>query len=205
MTHPFHDIVFTDTVKAIQTAMGSREMYARNEANPEPQRALFGPDEVAFIESRESFYLGSVGETGWPYIQHRGGPAGFLKVLDERTLAFADFAGNRQYVTTGNLVTNDRVTLFLMAYDLKARLKIMGRAKVMAARDVPELVERIAMPGYRARIERVFVITSAGFDWNCRQHIPERYGASDVHDAIATLKSRITELESKLALKGDGS
>ncbi len=133
-----------------------------------------GPDEAAFIGARDSFYIASVGETGWPYIQHRGGPKGFLRILDETTIGFADFSGNRQYVSVGNIAGDDRVSLFLMDYPSRTRLKILGRATLVGLEDAATL-EKLIVPGYRARVERGLKIAVAAFDWNCPQHITPRY------------------------------
>lgn len=197
MPHHFGEIAFTETVKRLQEAAGSRASYARMAARPGPELAMLGPNETAFLETRDSFYLASVGETGWPYIQHRGGPAGFLRVLDERTIGFADFSGNRQYVSTGNLMQDDRVALFFMDYARKGRLKMLGRARILAPDD--PLLARLAVPDYAARIERGFAITIEGFDWNCPQHITERYTLVEIEPAIAALRDRIAALEDELA------
>jgi predicted pyridoxine 5'-phosphate oxidase superfamily flavin-nucleotide-binding protein len=140
-----------------------------------------------------------VTETDWPYIQHRGGPAGFLRVLDEKTIAFADFRGNRQFVSAGNLAKNDRVALFLMDYPHQARLKILGHARVIDLKDDPALAAKLALPGYRAKPERAFVITVEAFDWNCPQHITQRFTLADVERATEGLRGRIAELEDELA------
>jgi uncharacterized protein len=139
-----------------------------------------------------------VGESGWPYIQHRGGPAGFLKVLDERTIGFADFRGNRQYVSLGNLAGNDRVALFLMDYPRRARLKLLGRARAVGRDEEAELVERLAVPDYKASVERGIVISVEAFDWNCSQHIVQRFTVDDVSAAVAPLHKRIAELKEQL-------
>jgi predicted pyridoxine 5'-phosphate oxidase superfamily flavin-nucleotide-binding protein len=142
MGHKYSAIAFTDTVKSVQQKMGSRAAYARRESGPDFNDRL-GPDEDAFIAERDSFYIASVSETGWPYVQFRGGPPGFLRVLDERMLGDADFRGNKQYITTGNVIGNDRVSLFLMDYAHRQRLKILGRMAVTDARDNPELVAQL--------------------------------------------------------------
>ena len=183
MTSTFANIAFTANVKALQTRMGSRDAYGHREQETVEEPAL-GPHEVAFIEARDSFYLGTVGETGWPYVQHRGGPAGFLKVLDDRTIGYADFSGNRQYVTTGNLAGDDRVSLFLMDYPHQARLKILGRARVIDEESDPELLARLDNPHYRAHVERGIVIRIEGFDWNCPKYITPRYTEDEVSQRI---------------------
>ena len=155
-------------------------------------------EEIDFIRARDSFYMATVTENGWPYVQHRGGPAGFLRVLDPHTLAFADYRGNRQMLSTGNLAENDRVALFLMDYPGRTRLKIIGHAAVKDAREDPELVEQLAGPQGRRLVERLFIINVAGFDWNCPAHITPRYTAAEIEEVIAPLKRRIAELEAAL-------
>lgn len=188
MASAFADIAFTANVKAEQTRMGSREAYARHEQEPLAEPVL-GAHEAAFIEARDSFYLGTVGETGWPYVQHRGGPLGFLKVLDARTIGYADFAGNRQYVSTGNLAGDDRVSLFLIDYPHQTRLKLFGRARVIDEDSDRELLARLDNPHYRARVERGIVIRIAGFDWNCPKYITPRYTEDEVAQRIEAATS----------------
>lgn len=171
MGHKFADRAFTPTVKAVQEQLGSRRAYARLEAGPDTHGRL-GTKETEFIRRRDSFYMATVSETGWPYIQHRGGPPGVLRVLDETTIGFADFSGNRQYVSVGNLSGNNRVALFLMDYRNQRRLKILGRARTVAADD-QMLLSDLVMSDYRARMERGVVIAIEAFDWNCSQHIPQ--------------------------------
>jgi len=171
MGHRFAEIAFTPSVKRAQEQMGSRTAYARFEHEPAHHDRL-GAQEAGFIAVRDSFYLASVGETGWPYVQHRGGPKGFLRVLDETTLGFADFRGNRQYVSVGNITQNDRVSLFLMDYPNRTRLKILGRARIIGAGHAA--IDRLAVAG-GARVERGVVIAVEAFDWNCPQHIAPRY------------------------------
>jgi predicted pyridoxine 5'-phosphate oxidase superfamily flavin-nucleotide-binding protein len=174
MARRFAEIAFTARVREEQERLGSRRQYERIERLGSEGDRL-GPEERAFIESRDSMYLATVSETGWPYVQHRGGPKGFLRALDEQTLGFADFRGNRQYITLGNLRTDDRVALLLMDYPQRARLKILGRAEVTEREAGPELAARLAAPGYRAVVERSVLIHVAGFDWNCQQHITPRW------------------------------
>jgi len=203
MAKGFSEIAFTPRVQALQSRHGSRQAYARRSAGTECEK--IGPDERAFVESRDSFYIATVGETGWPYVQHRGGPKGFLRVLDERTLAFADFRGNKQYISAGNLAGDDRAALFLMDYPSRTRLKFFVRVKLVERDEDPALIERLTVPGYDARVERAFVLGVEGFDWNCPQHITPRYTAEEIEEAIAPLKARIAELEGKLALAGTES
>lgn len=202
MGHKFAELAFTASVKAEQSAQGSRQAYERFEQGDDHHDVL-GPQEAAFIGMRDSFYMATVGETGWPYIQHRGGPAGFLKVLDEKTIGFADFRGNRQYVSVGNLKLGDRVSLFLMDYASKARLKILGRARIVETSD-EETLKRLALPAYGAQAERGMLIGVEAFDWNCPQHITQRFTLAEIEAATEPLRKRIEELESALHQKGDG-
>lgn len=193
MTSAFANIAFTANVKAVQAHMGSREAYGHHEQEQEPaQEPVLGPHEIAFIEARDSFYLGTVSEAGWPYVQHRGGPSGFLKVLDARTIGYADFSGNRQYISTGNLAGDDRVSLFLMDYPHQARLKFFGRARVIYEDDDSELLARLDNPHYRARVERGIVIRIEGFDWNCPKYITPRYTEDEVAQRIREATSALT-------------
>ncbi|MEM6422915.1 MAG: pyridoxamine 5'-phosphate oxidase family protein [Pseudomonadota bacterium] len=199
MAHAYHEVAFTPAVKAMQEARGSRASYARFEDREQSGDRL-GPREAAFIAARDSFYLASVSETGWPYVQHRGGPAGFLRVLDDATLGFADFAGNRQYVTLGNTRHEDRVSLFLMDYPNRARLKIFGRLRVIDPADEATLAE-LVVPGYRAKVERGVAIDVTAVDWNCPQHITPRFTPAEIEEAVAPLHQRIAVLEAELALR----
>ena len=183
MASAFAQIAFTANVKALQMRMGSRAAYGRHDQEPVAEPVL-GPPEVAFIEARDSFYQGTVGESGWPYVQHRGGPAGFLKVLDARTIGYADFTGNRQYISAGNLAGDDRVCLFLMDYPHQARLKILGRARVIDEDTDPDLLARLDNPHYRARVERGILIRIEGFDWNCPKYITPRYTEDEIAQRI---------------------
>lgn len=198
MPHRFAHIAFTPTVKKVQEQLGSRMSYARMEGAPEAINHRLSEPEAGFIAARNSLYMATVSETGWPYIQHRGGPTGFVRVLDETTIGFADFRGNRQYVSLGNLMTDDRVSLFFMDYPNKTRLKLFGRAKIVGLDDQATL-SRLEMPDYRARVERGFLIKVEGFDWNCPQHITERFTLDEVRAMTAPLTARIAELEAELA------
>lgn len=175
MTHRFADLVFTDSVKAAQEHYGSREHNERLQNNFGPNDRLTSR-ETDFIALRDTFYLATVGESGWPYVQHRGGPSGFLRVLGQNLLAYADFRGNTQLVSVGNLSSNDRCSLILMDYPNRRRLKILGRMRIEDARTAsPDLLMQVELPGYRARIERIALVEVAAFDWNCPQHITQRY------------------------------
>ena len=181
----YSTIAFTPAVKALQERFGSRKAYARYDDDVEP--AELGDEEAAFIESRNSFYMSTITEDGWPYIQHRGGPRGFLRVLNPRTIAFADFLGNKQYITAGNLQSNDRIALFLMGYPTRERLKIFARGRIMEPDQDPTLFARIALPEYKAKVERAIVLRVEGFSWNCSQHITPRYTIEEL-EALQALQ-----------------
>lgn len=186
---------FTPSVLAEQTRYYGRAQTPPASAGPD----ALGPAEAEFIAMRDSFYIASVTETGAPYIQHRGGPAGFLRVLDERTLAFADFGGNRQMLTVGHVRREDRVALFLMDYPSRSRLKIDGRARITPAAEEPELASQLVPPALSPRaVERIFRIEVAAFDWNCPKYITPRYTAAEVQEVAAPLLARIAELEARL-------
>jgi predicted pyridoxine 5'-phosphate oxidase superfamily flavin-nucleotide-binding protein len=198
MTHRFAEIAFTDAVKAAQTHYGTRAQNQRLAERAGPSDALTDR-EAAFIAARDSFYLATVSDTGWPYLQHRGGPKGFLKVVGTRTLAFADFGGNRQFITVGNAAQNDRAALFLMDYANRLRLKVLGRMRVYDLGDAPpELAFEVELPDYGARVERVVVIEIDAFDWNCPQHITPRLTEDEVRAVVAPLRERIAALEAEL-------
>ena len=194
MATKYLDLSFTESVSRAQ-----KQYYGRagNIADA-PERDPLGEAEAEFITARDSFYMGSVSESGWPYIQHRGGPQGFLRVVNEKTLAFADYKGNRQLLTTGNVSVNDRVALFLMDYQNRARLKILGHARVEDAREHPELVTQITDPKMQQAVERLVFIDVVSFDWNCPKYITPRYSAEEVEEYVGPLKSRIAELEAQL-------
>jgi predicted pyridoxine 5'-phosphate oxidase superfamily flavin-nucleotide-binding protein len=186
--------VFTPVIKALQERHGSRRSYAKLEQSGASRNHL-GRDESEFVAERDSFYLASVGETGWPYVQHRGGRKGFLKVIDEQTIAFADFSGNKQFISAGNLMKDNRVALILVDYPAQTRLKILGRAEILEEERAKELIERVRDPGYKAVIERVFVIRLEAFDWNCPQHITPRFTVDEMREALAPVETRMQELE----------
>jgi len=192
MPRQFGMIAFTPAVKAIQEKMGSRENYDRFVANGVDNNTVT-PDVAQFIASMEGFYIGTVTSNGYPYIQFRGGKAGFLKVLDEKTLGFADYRGNVQYISVGNLSENDKAFLFLMDYRNRRRLKILGRARIIE--DDPAILAQVQDLGYAAKVERAIVFTIEGYDWNCPQHIPIRYSQAEVE----AMQARINELENLLA------
>ncbi|MFP3567839.1 pyridoxamine 5'-phosphate oxidase family protein [Paraburkholderia sp. SIMBA_030] len=190
------DIAFTPTVKAIQTRKGSRSAYARMESERGWQTRLT-LEAINFIERQTSVFFATANDEGQPYIQHRGGPAGFLHVLDDRTIAFADFAGNRQYITLGNLVDNPKAYLFLIDYAHQRRIKIWGEARVVE--DDPALLAKLMPQGYKARGERAIVMAVGAWDVNCPQHIPQRFDAADVAAALDERDRRIEALEAELA------
>jgi predicted pyridoxine 5'-phosphate oxidase superfamily flavin-nucleotide-binding protein len=199
MPRRFADIAFTPAVQAQQERHGSRRQYARMQARASGNAGL-GDAQAQFLQHADSFYLASVSETGWPYVQHRGGPAGFLKVVSPSRLAFADFAGNRQYVSTGNVSVDDRVAMIVMNYARRQRLKLLGHLRFSDAGDAdPQLVAAVVSAGYPGRVERIGVIEVEAFDWNCSQHITQRFTLEQVEQAAAPLRARIAQLESELA------
>ena len=194
MAHNFGSRVFTTLVKALQEKYGSRRQYARMEGDAGSTDRL-GPDETAFISGQDSFYIATVGATGWPYVQHRGGPRGFLKVIDDQTIAFDDFRGNKQYVSTGNLGSDNRVALILVDYPRQARLKILGRAEIFEGAGAGEWIEKLRVLGYEAVVERAYVIHVEAFDWNCQQHITPRFTVEQIREELAPFEKRLAELE----------
>ena len=193
MAYGFLDIAITPAVRAAQAAMDSDHLWTDFKGHRAFDR--FTDNEKAFIADRDSFYMATVSETGWPYVQHRGGPRGFLKLVDDRTLAFADYRGNRQYISLGNLGSSDRACLFLMDYPRRARLKVYAHVEVLALDADPALTELVTVPGYRANLERIFRLRLAAFDWNCPQHITPRYSEAEIAVATQPLRDRLTELE----------
>jgi uncharacterized protein len=190
------DIAFTDTVKALQARKGSRRGYARMEEDGSWETTI-PPDLAAFIAAQTSVFLGTANAEGQPYIQHRGGPPGFLRVVDERTIAFVDYAGNRQYITSGNLLDNPKAYLFLIDYAHQRRIKIWGTAKVIEGDAA--LIRDLMSEDYKARPEQVVLFTVTAWDANCPQHIPQRFEAADVAAAIAERDRRIADLESEIS------
>ena len=190
------DVAFTPTVKAVQERKGSRAGYHKMEERG-AWRTRIDVDLANFIAAQTSVFLATVNAEGQPYIQHRGGPAGFLKVLDDRTIAFADFSGNRQYITQGNLADNPKAHLFLIDYEHRQRVKIWGEARIVE--NDPALLARLMPENYKARPEQVLLFTVAAWDMNCPQHIPQRFEAADVAAALAERDKRIAELEAEVA------
>jgi len=194
MAMKYLDLTLTDSVRRAQ-----KEYYGRAASVEEaPERDPLGEAEAEFIAARDSFYLGTVNGDGWPYVQHRGGPVGFLKVLNPTTLAFADYKGNRQLLSTGNLADNDRVALFLMDYPNRTRLKILGRARVMNARAHPDLLAQVTDRSMKSKAERVVLIDVISYDWNCPSYITPRYSVEEVTELVHPLKERIAALEAEL-------
>lgn len=187
MAHKYTEIMFTDNVKNIQEEQGSRQSYSRFE-DGEDYNNILGPKEAEFIMERDSFYMASVSETGWPYVQHRGGPKGFVRILDEETIGFADFRGNKQYISAGNFKGDDRASLFFMDYKNKRRLKMAGRVSLI---DDNEVIDQMTIQDYKGKVERGFVIKIEAFDWNCPQHITPRYTKEDMQP----LMDHIEQLE----------
>lgn len=192
----YSSMAFTGQVKILQEKYGSRKQYERLEK----QASTVGLTNsvIQFIESRDSFYLASVGENGFPYIQHRGGPKGFLKALDSETLGFIDFSGNKQYITVGNAMTGNKVSLILMDYPAGARLKIYAEIKIAALGTDPELDERLSLKGYEHRPERIILLNVKAFDWNCRQHIVPRFTAEEIETAFESQVKYIRSLEQEI-------
>lgn len=197
MAGKFLEITFTDSVQKAQRQYFGRAQHI----SQRPERDVLTAEEMEFIRSRDSFYMATVSETGWPYVQHRGGARGFLQVVSPTQLAFADYKGNRQLLTTGNVAANDRVCLFLMDYPQRTRLKILGRARVEDARQHPELIAQLVEPGARDVVERLFLIEVVSFDWNCPKYITPRYTVAEVDETVKALKRRIAVLEAQLKTK----
>ena len=196
MAYGFMDIATTPSVRAAQAAMGADHLWQDFKGHRDFDR--FTDNEAAFIAERDSFYLATVSETGWPYVQHRGGPRGFLKVVDDRTLAFADYRGNRQYISTGNLAVNQRASLFLMDYAHRARLKIYAHIDTVALDADPALTALVTVPGYKAKLERIFRVRLEAFDWNCPQHITPRFTEDEVTEAVRPLRDRVKALQAEV-------
>lgn len=186
MGNRFSELAFTPKVKLEQELRGSRGSYARLEEGGTHHDEL-GPRESAFIGARDSFYMATTSETGWPYIQHRGGPAGFVHILNSKTVKFADFKGNRQYISVGNLRSDNRVSLFFMDYPNQTRLKLLGRASLVESTEV-QMQEKLLDSGYRARIERCVLVTIEAYDWNCPQHIAQRFTRTELSQLEAQSK-----------------
>ena len=198
MTSRYLHQLFTPSVKAAQVANGSRQAYARADV-PSGEPDLLTPREEMFISLRDSFYMATNSASGWPYLQHRGGPAGFVKVLDSGRLGFADFRGNRQYVSLGNLAADDRASLFFMDYARRARLKVLGRVRSVDLADRPALAAALIDSDYGAKVERAIIVEINSYDWNCPQHITPRFAEHEIERIVKPLQARIAELEARLA------
>src|SRR5665213_1611559 len=195
MAYGFLEIAETPSVKAAQATNDSDGLWTDFKGKRAFDR--FTEAEVQFIAARDSFYLATVSESGWPYVQHRGGPPGFLRVLNDTTLAFADFRGNRQYISLGNAAANDQVALILMDYPNRRRLKIYARIEAKDLSADPSLAEKLALPGYKAKPERAFLLHLEAFDWNCQQHITPRFSEAELSTAFAPVRARLEQLEAE--------
>ena len=189
-------LAFTDAIKKLQEQNGSRTSYDKMERYSSTDGLT--ANEIKLIEARDSFYMASFGENGFPYIQHRGGPKGFLKVLDPQTLAFLDFSGNKQYISVGNVKTNNKVSLILVDYPAKSRLKVYAEAEVLSLKENPDLEIKLNLEGYKYRPERIMVFHIKAFDWNCPQHITPRYTAEEIEQVFAPQLSYIETLEQEV-------
>jgi uncharacterized protein len=197
MSEGYATIAQTDAVRAAQVRLGSRRARSRpgpsvtaSSSDPEPRDPLTD-DERTFVAARDGFYLGSVSSDGWPYVQFRGGPPGFVRSPDEHTLAWADFRGNRQYLSTGNIAGDERVALFFMDYPNQLRLKVFGRARILDADPDPDLVAELVVPGYRAIVEQAVVVSVVAYDWNCPQHITPRYSEPELEAVLALIRAQL--------------
>ena len=195
MAYDYLDLASTPAVRAAQEANGSGEFWAKFEGDRPSARLTRGA--AAFIAERDSLYIATVSESGWPYVQHRGGPPGFIRILDEETLAIPDFRGNRQYISTGNLAADDRAALILMDYPNRRRLKIYAHVEARDLAADPELAAKLSLPGYRAKVERGLIIHLVAFDWNCPQHITPRFSEAELAPALAPLRARLEALEAE--------
>lgn len=201
MSKHYGAIAFTEAVREVQHQHGSDGFYDRKRVQGEaaPGVDALTEDEKDYLAERDSFYLSTVSETGWPYVQFRGGPAGFLRVVDDHTIGWADFRGNLQYISTGNLARNDRVALIAVDYVQRRRLKIFGHARVVTAEDDPALLQTFADTGYDATVERVVLVAVEAYDWNCPQHITVRFSAADLEPHLAALQDELATLRSENA------
>ena len=199
MARNYRHTLFDDAVKLRQQAHGSRAPYAKLDAGADGTPDALTPKEIAFIEARDSFYMASVNAGGWPYMQHRGGPAGFLRHIGGNRIGFADYRGNKQYISTANLAVNDRVSLFLMDYPNRERLKLIGHAVSVELADDPAAVTALMPEGYRAVPERVFFIDVIGWEWNCSQHITPRFTEAEISAAIKPMAAELNQLRAEVA------
>ncbi|HEY2121700.1 MAG TPA: pyridoxamine 5'-phosphate oxidase family protein [Candidatus Acidoferrum sp.] len=193
MTKTFGSLVFTPVIKELQERYGSRRQYERLEELGGAPRGL-GPEERDFLGEQDTFFMASLGATGWPYVQHRGGPKSFLKVIDDHTIAFADFRGNRQYISTGNLMADNRVAMILVDFPRQLRLKILGRVEIFEGEKAKDWLAKVRDPEYKATTERVYVIHIEAFDWNCQQHIIPRFTEEEIREAMEPVERQMQEL-----------
>lgn len=198
MAKNYPSLAFTDEIKKMQEKMGSRSAYARLEKNTYVDGLT--QNEVAYIAAMDSLYLASIGENGYPYIQFRGGPKGFVKVLDAKRIGFIDFSGNRQYITTGNLVTHPNVSLIMVDYPSRSRLKILAKAEVIELKDAPELYKILDLDDYKFKPERMMVFHIEAYDWNCHQHITPKYTVEEIQEAFALQQEYIKKLEAEIKM-----
>ncbi len=201
MSKGYGTIAFTEAVREVQNRYGSGAFYQRKTKREAPsgQTDPLGEKETDFLSRRDSFYLATVSETGWPYVQIRGGPTGFLRIIDSHTIGWADFQGNLQYISTGNLARDDRAALIAVDYPARRRLKLFGHAHVVPVEDDPRLAEVLAVPGYRGHVERSVIISIEAFDWNCPQHITQRFTAAEIEPLLAPLRREVAALQAENA------
>lgn len=197
MAKNFAEIAFSDAVKELQEKNGSRKNYERMEKNQ--VRNGLTENEIGFIEDRDSFYMASMGENGFPYIQHRGGPKGFVKVLDPKRIGFIDFKGNMQFISVGNIATNNNVALIMIDYPTKTRLKIYAKAEIVELKDNPQLYDVLNLEDYEFRPDRMMILHIEAFDWNCPQHITARYTYEDIEEVFTSQKATIANLEKEVS------
>ena len=200
MPRAFSQIAYTPSVRAAQTRYGSQEANAGFDLDPKARNTV-SERELEFLPTVDTFFMATVGENGWPYVQHRGGPKGFLKILDEHTLGFADFSGNRQYISIGNISHDNRMTLILIDYATRRRLKIWGRARIVHESDEPDLIARLEVPSYRARIERGYLITIEALDFNCPQHITPRFTEAEITERFLSQQQEVRTLRQQMNLE----
>jgi len=201
MAHSYASLAFSDPIKALQERYGSRQTYARVEKHTTFSGLTL--NEAGFIADRDSFYIASYGENGFPYIQHRGGPKGFLHLIDDSTLGFVDFRGNKQYISVGNVITHPQVSLILVDYPQQTRLKIYAEAEIVELADRPELFSQLDPTAYKHTPERMMLLHVKAFDWNCPQHIIPRYTSEEINEALASQRAYIKQLEAEIdRLKG---
>ena len=206
MSKHYGSIAFTDAVVGVQREYGSDGFYGRKrvQGNAAPGIDALTDDEREYLAERDSFYLATVSETGWPYVQYRGGPTGFLRVVDDHTIGWADFRGNLQYISTGNVGGDDRVAIIALDYAHQRRLKIFGHARVVTVAEDPALVKSFANPDYSAEVERAVLVTVEAFDWNCQQHITPRFSAAELEPHLAPLRRQLADLQAENARLREG-